>query len=212
MIFNDRVEAGKLLTDRLLQFSDDKESIIIGLPRGGVIVAYQVAESLHLPLDVICPRKIGAPFNPEYAIGAITETGHGIFNEFAIQQLGVSESYLKEIVDIEKTKAQHRLDIFRKNRPPRDLNNKQVILIDDGLATGFTMKAAIQSVKEENAKKIIVAIPVAPPRAIQELKGYADEVICLFAPDYFMAIGQFYRDFRQTEDDEVISLLEKNNS
>ncbi len=207
MMLADRQSAGKLLVRFLEKYRDNKQAIVLGLPRGGVVVAFEIAYALHLPLDVICPRKVGAPFNPELAIGAVTETGQGIFNHRLIKALGVSEKFLLEAIEKEKQQAQRRLSIFRKNRPPRELKDKIVILVDDGLATGATMKAAIQSVRVEGAKKIVVAVPVAPEDTLKEIQLETDEVVCLDTPPFFEAIGQFYQDFSQTEDEEVLELL-----
>lgn len=209
MLFANRIEAGKLLAKALIKYKKNSDAIILGLPRGGVVVAYEVAKELQLPLDITCPRKIGAPFSLEYAIGAITETGEGIFNDEVIRRYDISKEYLHDAIETEKQKARHRLDIFRKGLPPRVLKGKTVILIDDGLATGFTMKAAIQSVKSEGAKKIVVAVPVAPSDTVEELEPMVDELIVLSTPMYFQAIGQFYRDFTQVEDEEVEQIMKK---
>lgn len=209
MFFQNRMEAGKKLAQKLISYKNFPNGIIIALPRGGVPVAYQVAEALNLPLDIISPRKIGAPFNPEYAIGAITETGEGIFNEAAITRLNISENYLSNEIKKEQTKAQERLSRYRVGMPPRQLEGKTIFLIDDGLATGLTMKAAIQSLQETGVDKIIVAVPVAPPDTIQEISSKVDALFCLETPPYFEAVGQFYYDFSQTTDEEVIELLSK---
>lgn len=206
-MFSDRIEAGKKLAERMQKLKNQKDTLILGLPRGGVVIAAEVAKALHLPLDVTCPRKIGAPHNPEYAIGAITETGQGIFDEEAIVSLGVSQKYLDQEVARQKQIAENRLKLFRKDLPPRNLKNKTVILIDDGLATGSTMKAAIESVKFEGAKAIVVAIPVAPVSTLQEMEPLVDQIICLSSPPLFYAIGQFYEEFPQVDDEEVVELL-----
>ncbi len=207
MIFKDRIDAGVKLAKELQSFKDAKDTIIIGLPRGGVPVAYQVAEELNLPLDIVCPRKIGAPMNKEFAIGAITETGEGIFDTYTISRLDIPKEYIEQEVEIEKTEAQNRLKMYRQNRPARDLKGKTVIIVDDGLATGSTMKAAIISIKKEDAAKIIVAIPVSPPNTLSEMQQEVDQIICLDAPLFFQAVGQFYENFGQTADEEVIELL-----
>lgn len=207
MTFKNRRHAGQQLVPLLKKFENQKDVIVLGLPRGGVVTAFEVSTALKLPLDIISPRKVGAPGNPEFAIGAVDETGEGYFNLQLIQQLGIPESYLKETIEIEKKKAQHRLNIYRKDRKPLDLKNKTVILIDDGLATGATMKAAVQSVKAKGAKHIIVAVPVAPEETVAALQKMVDEMVCLSTPSMFYAVGQFYENFSQTEDDEVIALL-----
>jgi len=211
-MFQDRIDAGEQLTKKLLNYKDQEDTIVVGLPRGGVPVAYEISRNLNLPLDVVCPRKIGAPSNKEFAIGAITETGEGIFDTHTIDQLGIPQDYIDEEVSKEKKRAQHRLDIYRKEMPPRNLKGKTVLIIDDGLATGSTMKAAIQSIRAEGADEIIVAIPVSPPETLKEIRSMVDEVICLDAPGYFQAVGQFYIDFSPTQDEEVIALMSLSSS
>lgn len=207
MMFKDRHDAGKKLATRLLHYKENDQAIVIGLPRGGVVVAYEVAKVLNLPLDIMCPRKIGAPFNPEFAIGAITETGEGIFDAEVISRLEIPQEYIDQTIEHEKQVAQMRLKIYRKNRPKISLEGKTVLLIDDGLATGATMRAAIKSARAKKVAKIVVAVPIAPPETLLLIQHEADEVICLDAPHYFAAVGQFYQIFDQTEDEEVISLL-----
>lgn len=206
-IFRDRKDAGEKLADLMQSYKQADNTIILGLPRGGVVTAYALANKLDIPLDVTCPRKIGAPFSSELAIGAITETGEGVYNTELIQQLSIPEAYITDVIEKEKKVAQHRLAVFRKGLPPRDLAGKTVILVDDGLATGATMKAAIASVRKENAEKIVVAVPVSPEDTFRELETLADEVICIATPSFFQAVGQFYENFEQTEDDEVVKLL-----
>jgi len=207
MIFQDRRDAGRRLAELLTEYKENKDAIVIGLPRGGVIVAAEVAKQLKLPLDILCPRKLGAPYQPELAIGAVTETGEGIFNEDLLAALGVTNSYLQNIINKEKQVAQQRAKLYRNGRPPLNLENKITILIDDGLATGATMKAALATAKALGAAKIVVAIPVAPVDTLEEIRFMVDEVKCLQAPYPFHAVGAFYTDFSQTEDDEVIKLL-----
>ena len=209
MIFKDRTDAGKQLAEALSQYQNQKDAVVIGLPRGGVVVAYEVAKFLKLPLDITCPRKIGAPSNPEFAIGAITETGEGLFNQDVVAKLGISESYLEQAIRVEKAEAQKRLDKFRGNKPPRNIENKIILLVDDGLATGSTMKAAIMSMQAARADKIIVAVPVSPPDTLGEIRGMVDEIVCLDSPPFFQAVGQFYQKFDQTTDEEVIHLIKE---
>jgi len=207
MIFKDRQDAGKKLAQKLLAYQDEKNTLVLGLPRGGVVVAKEVAEVLHVPLDIIVTRKMGAPDNPEFAIGAVDEKGHAVFNEEALEDLGISEEYKKEILEKEKKEAHHRLKLYRKNRPPLELKDKIVILVDDGLATGATMRAAVYSAKAKKAKKVIVAVPVAAPSSLEKLRGESDELICLDAPYFFGAVSSFYEHFDQTMDEEVTQLL-----
>lgn len=209
MIFENRLQAGELLVPRLKKYENNPDAIVLGLPRGGVVTAFAVARGLHLPLDVICLRKLGAPFNPELAIGAVGPTGETFLNESLINYLGISEDYIEDVKQRECGVAKMRLNLYRKGKGALDLENKTVILIDDGLATGATMHAAIATVKAEGAGRIVVAVPVAPPDTIEEMRNEVDEVICLHAPLFFQAVGQFYQDFAQTEDSEVIDLLQK---
>ncbi len=212
MVFKNRQEAGQKLAEKLKEFKNKKDTIILALPRGGVINAFEIAKELNLPLDLIVPRKIGAPFNEEYAIGAITESGEGIFDQQAIASLNVTKDYLDKKVAEEKKEAQRRLKTYRQNQPPLDLKNKTVIIVDDGIATGLTMRAAIKSIKEKKAKKIIVAVPVSARDSLKIIEKEADQVICIDAPLFFGAVGAFYEDFGQTEDKEVIDLMEKSKN
>lgn len=207
--FLDRTDAGKQLAKLLSKYRKIEEGIVIALPRGGVIVGKEVAEYLNLPLDIVCPRKIGAPFNPEFAIGAITETGEGIFSEEYIREFAISKKELKKIIEEEKQKAKWRLDHYRKSLAPRNLEGKKVIIVDDGLATGSTMLAAIKTVRIEKAKKIIVAVPVAPPDTLEKIRSRVDDLYCLYSTPNFFAVGQFYEQFDQTTDQEVIDILNR---
>lgn len=209
MLFQDRQDAGIRLADLLKKYADQQDVVVLGLPRGGVVTAYEVAKALNVGLDVTCPKKIGAPGNPEYAIGAVTEMGEGVFNYDIIRQLGVSSDYLQEAVEEKTSLAKQRLISYRKNNLAISLRDKVVILVDDGLATGFTMRAAIQSVKMSHPQKVVVAVPVAPFETLQAIKELVDEVVCLWVPDNFYAVGQFYQNFDQTEDEEVMELLQR---
>ncbi len=209
MIFEDRVDAGRRLAHELKEYAHKPDTLVIALPRGGVVVGYEVASALDLPLDILSPRKIGAPINPELAIGAITETGEGILSEELIAELDIPPEYIQRAIAREKEEARRRLHTYRQGRPPRNLQDKVVLLVDDGLATGATMRAAIRTCRAENAATLIMAIPVAPPDTLDRLKKEVDKTICLAAPASFFAVGQFYKYFDQTSDREVIELLEK---
>jgi putative phosphoribosyl transferase len=184
--------------------------LVLAIPRGGVVVGYEIAQTLHLPLDVIIPHKLGAPYNAELAIGAITEDGSTVLDDNLITDLGVSQDYITKESERQKKEIERRLMLYRQNQPNLYLKGKDVIVVDDGIATGSTMKAALLSVKNKGARSITVAIPVGPPSTIKELEKRANRVVCLYLPEYFQAIGQFYDDFSQTTDDEVIGLLREN--
>jgi len=204
--FNDRVEAGKKLSKALADFKG-KNAIVLAIPRGGVVVGFEIASDLELPLDVIIPRKIGAPDNPELAIGAVAEDGTIILDNSLVAYLGVPKSFIQEESARQREEIKRRIKVYRPNDPSPNVKDLDVILVDDGIATGSTMKAALASVKNQGAKTVTVAVPVGPPSTIEELKKQADKVICLKTPEYFQAIGQFYLDFNQTSDEEVTELL-----
>jgi putative phosphoribosyl transferase len=206
--FSDRVEAGKRLASAMRDFAG-KNGIVLAIPRGGVVVGYEIAKALSLPLDVIIPRKIGAPDNPELAIGAMTEDGTIILDDNLITYIGVQRDYIKAESERQKHEIERRLKLYRQNEPYPSLKGLDVVIVDDGIATGSTMKAALASVKNRGASTVTVAVPVGPPSTIKELKKQADRVVCLYAPEYFQAIGQFYTDFNQTTDEEVIQLLKQ---
>jgi putative phosphoribosyl transferase len=206
--FADRIDAGKRLASELDSFAG-KNAIILAIPRGGVVVGYEIAKALNLQLDVIIPHKIGAPNNPELAIGAMTEDGTIVLDDNLVSFLGVPKDYIKEESEKQKNEIKRRLKIYRENAPYPNLKGQDVIIVDDGIATGSTMKAALASVKKKGAKTVNIAVPVGPPSTIKELKKQADKVICPYTPEYFQAIGQFYVDFNQITDEEVIELLKE---
>ncbi|NGX51629.1 MAG: putative phosphoribosyl transferase [Chlamydiae bacterium] len=208
MYYKDRAEAGQKLAEALKAYQNRDDVIVLGLARGGVIIAAEIGRALSLPFDLIMVRKIGAPSNPELAIGAITESGKGFFNEELIHALNVPQDYLEAAIQSEQALAQKRLALYRKNRSPPELKGKRVILVDDGIATGATMIAAVRSTRERGAKEVVIAIPVAPPDTLKRMESVADELICLFSTDDFQGISQFYAIFPQIEDDEIIKLLE----
>jgi putative phosphoribosyl transferase len=209
MPFLDRHDAGKNLVLPLKAYKDHKDTLVFGLPRGGVVVAYEIALGLNLPLHVLCPVKIGAPFNPEYAIGAATEYGEAIFNEEIVHSLGISKNTLNEMAEQAKKLARERSYEFQKKSPSLKLFGKTAIVIDDGIATGLTLRASILALKKLGAAKIIVAVPVAPRESLKEIQTLCDEVICLEIPTQFHAVGEFYTDFSQTSSEEVVRLLKQ---
>jgi len=209
MIFKDRIDAGKQLADKLEEFKDNKDVVLLALPRGGIILAYEVAKKINAPIDIVVPRKIGAPGNEEFAIGAITESGEGIFDDDIINSYGISKEYIDQKVAEEKKEAERRLKVYRGKKKAINLKDKTVILIDDGIATGNTIFAAIKSVKSKSPKKIIVAVPVLPPDTIGPVEKVVDELIYIDAPPMFGAIGRFYEFFGQTRDEEVVEIMKK---
>ncbi len=204
-MFKNRVDAGMKLGFALLE-SNIEDPIILGIPRGGVIVAVEVSKILKAPLDIAIARKIGAPFDKEYAIGAINSLGNVILNEASIRELGISNEYIEKSVKEELEEIKRRLTIYRGERDNIDVKDKSVIIVDDGLATGLTMLSVVNGVKTKSPKRTIVAVPVAPYEAVKRLEKEA-EVIVLYVPEYFYAVGQFYEDFHQITDEEVISAL-----
>ncbi|MGD6933654.1 MAG: phosphoribosyltransferase [Candidatus Bathyarchaeia archaeon] len=208
-IFSNRIEAGQRLAEALKKYSL-VEGIVLAIPRGGVVVGFEVAQALQLPLDVIIPRKIGAPGNSELAIGAMTEFGRAILDENLMVYLNVPHEYVERESETQRQEIQRRMQLYRQNEPYPNLTGRDVIVVDDGIATGSTMKAALASVKDRGAKSVTAAVPVGPPSTVEELKSLADRVVCLFTPESFYAIGEFYDDFAQTSDYEVIDLLKKN--
>lgn len=209
MLFTDRKEAGQKLvkTEALKKLKGAKDVVVLGVPRGGVVTAAEVAKLLNVPLDVVIARKIGAPADPEFALGAVGEKGEVYLNPDVSYEYTKDNPYIKEEIARQREEVKRRLKLFRGNKKPVSLKNKIVIIVDDGIATGSTMIAAIHSVKEEKPKKVIVAIPVAPTESIEEIKKEADEVVCLSISDFFFAVGQFYSSFEQTEDREVKEIL-----
>lgn len=205
-MFKDRTEAGKKLAELLKKYQG-QAAVVYALPRGGVVVASEIAKALHAPLDLIITRKIGHPLQPEYAIGAVAENGHSILNEGAISD--VSEEYLEEEIETQKEEAQRRRKVYLGNRKPILCQGKIAILVDDGIATGLTMKAAIQELKlHYKPEKIVVAVPVAPAETVEELKSKGVEVVAVEIPEYFQgAIGAYYGEFNPVKDEEVINII-----
>ncbi len=206
-IFKDRLDAGKKLAQALGQ-SKDVDGIVLGIPRGGIVVASEIANFLEFRLDIVIPRKLGAPDQPELAIGAISEDGTVLMNFDVIRRVGATEAYIKEESARQLTEIARRASAYRVGRPAIPLQDEDIILVDDGVATGATLKAAINYVKNQNPRNLTVAIPVSPIQTIRELRAEVD-VICLSSPEIFYAIGAFYSDFKQITDEEVIMHLQK---
>lgn len=207
-MFVDRVEAGEKLAKALSKYKDE-DCVVVAIPRGGVIVAEQVAKELHCPLDLIITRKIGAPGNPELAVGAVAGGNKIIINQSVKEGLGVSEKYLLSEVTKQLSEVERRRKIYLGDKPPLKLTDKVVVLVDDGLATGYTARVAIDAIKKEHPARLIVAVPVAPRDTCDALATKADEVVCLAMPDIFYAVGQSYIDFSQTTDEEVVEIMKE---
>lgn len=205
--FADRSAAGRFLAEKLTHYRGREDVVVLGLPRGGVPVAYQVAKSLGVPLDVFIVRKLGVPGFEELAAGAIASGGVRVLNQDVVRALPHAEEILEMVTERELIELQRREQLYRDGRPAPELRGRTVILIDDGLATGATMRAAVKALRERGAAKIAVAVPVGPPETCREFESEADEVICAAAPEHFHAVGQYYEDFSQTSDEEVRDLL-----
>lgn len=208
-MFKNREEAGKLLADELMDYKDSNNVVILAIPRGGVPVGYEIAKKSHVPLNVVLSKKIGHPFNKEYAIGAVTLNSI-ILSDAASE---VSKVYIDEETEQIRELLKQRHKLYHGGSEPAELNDKIVILVDDGVATGNTLISCIHLISLENPSKIIVALPVAPPSAYKRIKEMeeVDEAICLSTPMSFQAVGQFYEEFSQLNDNEVIALLKKAN-
>src|SRR5438105_15744204 len=206
-IFPDRAEAGRLLAEKLSKYSGRGDVIVLGLPRGGVPVAYEVARALRVPLDVFIVRKLGVPGFEELAVGAIASGGVRVLNEDVVRALPNAGEIIEAVTQRESAEVERREQEYRDGRPAPEIRGRTVILIDDGLATGATMRAAVKALRQRGAGKIVVAVPVGPPDTCKEFEDEADEVVCASAPEFFQAVGQYYEDFSQTSDEEVRELL-----
>ncbi|SRR5258705_7344959 len=205
--FRDRAEAGRLLGEALASRSLPKDSIVLALPRGGVPVGFEVARALGTPLEVVVVRKLGVPWQPELAMGAIASGGSRFLDEKLILKMGISQAAVEAIAARETQEAERREQLYRGDRPALDLRNRTVILVDDGLATGSTMLAAVKCVTNLEPVAVIVAAPVGSKQACAHIRKSADECVCLATPDPFVAVGEWYEDFGQTSDAEVRDLL-----
>jgi putative phosphoribosyl transferase len=208
LLFYDRTDAGRRLA-KLLKRRIQGPCIVLAIPRGGVVVGYEVAKELGCPLDVVISRKVGAPAQPELAVGAVAEDGAVFVDEEIAGLVGVSRDYVERRAREELREVRRRAEEYRGGREMPDLSGKTVILVDDGLATGLTMMAAVHMARNKGAEKVVVAVPVSPPETVAKLRRHADEVICLETPTNFYAIGQFYERFDQLTDEETNSILRK---
>ena len=205
--FANRSEAGRLLAEKLEKYANRHDVIVLGLPRGGVPVAYEVAKRLQVPLDVFIVRKLGVPGFEELAAGAIASGSVRVLNEDVMRAIPYGDAAIEAVTAKETVELQRREQIYREGRPAPDLRGNVVMLVDDGLATGATMRAAVKALRQSGAAKIVVAVPVGPPDTCREIAQEADETICLSTPEFFQAVGQYYQDFSQTSDDDVRKLL-----
>jgi len=210
--FTDRRHAGRVLASRLTKYAGRGDVIVLALPRGGVPVAYEVAVALGAPMDVFLVRKLGTPGHRELAMGAIASGGVRVVNEDVVQWYGISEAAIDRIAREEQEELERRERAYRDDRPAPDLTNRIVVLIDDGLATGSTMRAAVQAVRARRPARVVIAVPVGAPQTCAELAVSADEVICARMPEPFSAVGQWYLNFEQTDDAEVRELLQKSSA
>jgi predicted phosphoribosyltransferase len=205
--FPNRREAGRRLAERLRAYRGREDAIVLGLPRGGVPVGYEVARELGLPLDVFIVRKLGVPGYEELAIGAVASGNVSVLNEDVMRALPNAEAILEAVLAREKIELEQKEARYRQDRPVQDLRGRVVILVDDGLATGATMRAAAAALRKKDVARIVVAVPVGAPETCQALEAEVDELICVSQPEFFHGVGQFYGDFSQTTDEEVRELL-----
>lgn len=208
-MFKSRVDAGEQLAEKLKLYKDDPESIVVAIPRGGVAVADAAAQVLNLPLDIVVTRKIGAPFNEELAIGAIDPSGEVVLNQYVLNMFDVSQEYINQAAQAKAQEAKRRLEKYRGKDDYDNLTGKKVLLVDDGIATGYTVIAAINFIKKQKPGKIVLAAPVIAPDTLPRLKKLVDEVAYVISEEPFYAVGQFYENFAQVSDEEVMEILNK---
>jgi predicted phosphoribosyltransferase len=205
--FENRQEAGRALATQLTRYKAQPNTIILALPRGGVPVAYEIAKTLTLPLDIFLVRKLGVPWHEELAMGAIADNDIVVLNDDLIDELGIRQDEIQAVIDKEKKELHRRNQYYRQGKPLPDLHQKQIILVDDGIATGSTIKAAILALKTFKPSRIILAVPVAPPVTLITLKPIVDEIQCVLTPEHLYSISQWYELFPQTSDAEVCDIL-----
>jgi putative phosphoribosyl transferase len=206
-MFRNREEAGRILADKLSQYRNDPTAVILALPRGGVAVGYQLSLALHVPLDVFITRKVGAPENPEYAIGAVAETGSHYLNQEAVSSLGLSQHELNRLIQTQEKEIARRKTLYRQGRSLPRLTGRTVLLVDDGIATGSTFMASALAIRSVQPRRLVGVIPVGPPSTIREVRAHVDELVVLMTPEPFEAVGNFFVDFTQVEDRDVIQYL-----
>jgi putative phosphoribosyl transferase len=209
-MFADRRDAGRQLAGRLEHLRNE-DAVVLALPRGGVVVGAEVANALNAPLDVLVVRKLGAPHQPELAIGAVLcdDPPRRVHNDELIRLVGASKEYLAEEEERQLSEARRRLELYRRGRPGVRISGRTAIVVDDGVATGATMQAALAALKQTDVRRLVLAVPVGAPDSIAKLRDGVDDVVCLAAPTNFRAVGMFYRSFEQTTDDEVVRILDE---
>ena len=207
--FRNRSEAGRRLAAELRAYANRSDVIVLALPRGGVPVGFEVASALQAPLDVFIVRKLGLPWHEEFAMGALASGGVRVLDEDAIRITGVSETDIQRVITVEQAEIERREQQYRGTRPFPDVSGKTVILVDDGLATGSTMRVAVAALRKKGPTRVVVAVPVAAPEVCNAFRDVADEIVCVETPELFQAVGQWYDDFSQTTDSEVHALLDR---
>jgi len=207
--FRDRIEAGHMLAQRLQAYRNGSDVLVLGLPRGGVPVAYEAARELNVPLDVFIVRKLGVPGHEELAMGAIATGGVRVLHQAVIRELGIPQEIIDRVTESEAKELERRQHLYRSDKPLPAVQGRIVIIIDDGLATGSTMKAAVAALRQQQPMRLVVAVPTAPAETCKELQQMADEVVCVVTPEPFYAVGGSYVDFRQTTDEEVRDLIKR---
>jgi predicted phosphoribosyltransferase len=211
-LFRDRRQAGRLLATKLSHYADRDDVLVLALPRGGVPVGYEVAMALRVPLDVFVVRKLGVPGHQELAMGAVATGGVRVLNDELVQGFGIPDRVIDAITASEQKELERRERLYRGDRPPPDVRGRTVVLVDDGLATGATMLAAIAALRRLQPARVVVAVPTASPETCEEMRARVDDVICAITPEPFNAVGRWYRDFSQTTDEEVRELLSGKNT
>jgi len=207
--FRDRREAGEKLGKELAAYANRSDVIVLGLARGGLPVAFQVAKRLDAPMDVFLVRKLGVPGREELAMGAIASGGIRVVNDDVVRSVGLSEQDIEEVAEREQQELERREKMYRGDRTSPELEGRTIILVDDGMATGASMKSAVQAVKQTRPAAVVVAVPTAAPQTVEEISGEVDDIVCLTTPQPFMAVGTWYEDFSQTSDEEVKHFLER---
>ena len=207
-LFRDRKDAGRRLAERLARYRDE-DSVVLALPRGGVPVGYEISRALHTPLDAFLSRKLGAPGREEFGIGAVAQGGVRVLNERAVEALEIPKEYIERVAKEEAEEIERRLMILGGDRPEPEVEGRTAILVDDGLATGVTARAAVEALRQQNPGRLVLAVPVCAARSVKLLRPEVDELVCLEAPSNLMAISLWYQDFYQVEDEQVVELLER---